>query len=185
MAFSTHLDILRIRAARNAPILGLFIRIPMWAGSVILTLQVVSTLGRNYTQAGVAVTAATVAIAVSGPWRGRLLDRHGLRRTVLPSLVVLTVCWSIAPWVGYWVLLPLIFLAGLFVVPTFSIIRQVMINAVDDERRKTALVLDSVAVELSFMIGPALGVLARRTGARRSRCWSSNCSAWSAGWRCG
>jgi len=160
VAFSTYLDILRVRAARNALILGLFIRIPMWAGSVILTLHVVSTLGHNYTQAGVVVTASTIAAAVSGPWRGRLLDRHGLRKTVLPSLIVLAVCWSIAPWVGYAVLLPVVFVAGLFVVPTFSIIRQVMINAVDDERRKTALVMDSVAVELSFMIGPALGVLA-------------------------
>lgn len=82
-----------------------------------------------------------------------------MRATVLPSLLVLTACWCVAPWVGFWALLALVFVAGLFVVPTFSIIRQVLISVVDDDRRKTALVLDSVAVELSFMIGPAIGVL--------------------------
>lgn len=160
MSFSTYADILRTPAARRALTVGLLIRIPMWAGAVIITLHVVSHLGRSYTEAGVITAAGTVAAAVSGPWRGRRLDRIGLRATVMPSLLVLTACWVLAPWVGYWALLPLAFVAGLFVVPTFSIIRQVLISAVDDERRKTALVLDSVAVELSFMIGPALGVLA-------------------------
>ncbi len=160
MSFSAYADILRTPAARRTLTVGLLIRIPMWAGAVIITLHVVSHLGRSYTEAGLVTAAGTVAAAVSGPWRGRLLDRIGLRATVLPSLLVLTACWCVAPWVGYWALVPLVFVAGLFVVPTFSIIRQVMISVVDDERRKTALVLDSVAVELSFMIGPAIGVLA-------------------------
>ena len=131
----------------------------MLAGTVTLTLHVVSHLGLSYSAAGIAAAVATVASAISGPWRGRMLDRYGLRRTVLPSLLVLAVCWSIAPFVGYWMLLPLVAVAGLFIVPTFSIIRQVLINVVDDEQRKTALVLDSIAVELSYMAGPALGVL--------------------------
>jgi len=45
-------------------------------------------------------------------------------------------------------------------VPTFSIIRQVLINAVPEHQRRTALSLDSVATEMSFMAGPALGVWA-------------------------
>ncbi len=104
--------------------------------------------------------AATIAIALSGPWRGRLLDRRGLRRVVLPSIVVAAVCWSIAPFVSYWWLLALAALAGLFVVPSFSIIRQAVIAAVDDDDRRTAISLDSVSVELSFMVGPAAGVWA-------------------------
>ncbi len=67
-------------------------------------------------------------------------------------------------------LLPLVAVAGLFIVPTFSIIRQVLINVVDDEQRKTALVLDSIAVELSYMAGPALGVLLATCGAPRWPC---------------
>ena len=126
----------------------------MWAGAVILTLHVVASLGRSYGEAGLVTAASTVAVAVSGPWRGRLLDRIGLRRTVGPSLVVQVVCWSIAPWVGYAPLIGFAALAGLFVVPTFSILRQVIIRSVPSDQRRTALSLDSSATELSFMAGP-------------------------------
>ena len=51
-------------------------------------------------------------------------------------------------------------LAGLFVIPSFSIIRQAVIAAVPEDDRRTAISLDSVAVELSFMVGPAVGVWA-------------------------
>jgi len=62
--------------------------------------------------------------------------------------------------VDYLPLLVLAALAGLFVVPTFSIIRQAVMAAVPDSDRRTALSLDSVAVEVSFMVGPLLGVWA-------------------------
>jgi predicted MFS family arabinose efflux permease len=100
-----------------------------------------------------------VALAVSGPWRGRRLDQVGLRRAVAPSLVVLAACWSVAPFLGYWPLLGLAALAGLFVVPSFSIVRQAMIHGVPEEQRTTALSIDAVVIEISFMIGPAIGVL--------------------------
>lgn len=83
----------------------------------------------------------------------------GLRRSTLPSLGILLVCWSVAPFVNYWPLLALAGLADLFMVPTFSIVRQALIAAVPGELRKTALALDSVFVEITFMVGPALGVV--------------------------
>jgi len=147
-------------AIRQALLLGLLVRMPIFAGGVVLTLHVVSTLHRSYGAAGLVSAAATIAIAISGPWRGRLLDRLGLRRVVVPSIVVAAVCWSIAPFVGYWLLLALAALAGLFVIPSFSIIRQAVIAAVPEDDRRTAISLDSVAVEMSFMVGPALGVWA-------------------------
>ncbi len=160
MQLSVYRPVLAVPDARLGLLLGLFIRVPMFAGGVILTLHVVGALQRSYGAAGLVTTAATVAIAVSGPWRGRLLDRRGLRRVVLPSLVVQALCWSVAPWVDYWWLLGLAAMGGLFVVPTFSIIRQVIINAVPEDQRRTALSLDSIATEVSFMAGPALGVWA-------------------------
>jgi len=147
-------------ALRQALVLGVLVRMPIFAGGVVLTLHVVSTLHRSYGAAGLVSAAATIAIAISGPWRGRLLDRLGLRRVVVPSIVVAAVCWSIAPFVGYWLLLSLAALAGLFVIPSFSIIRQAVIAAVPEDDRRTAISLDSVAVELSFMVGPAAGVWA-------------------------
>ena len=150
--------VLAVRDTRNALVLGLLIRVPMFAGTVLLTLHVVIALGRSYGQAGLVAAAATVAIAISGPWRGRMLDRLGLRRTVAPSLVIQAVCWSIAPFVDYLPLTALAALAGLFVVPTFSILRQVIIRSVPENRRRSALSLDSAATEAAFMAGPALGV---------------------------
>ncbi len=158
MDLGAYRPVLANRETRNALLLGFLIRVPMWAGGILLTLHTVSALGRSYGEAGLVTAAATIAIAISGPWRGRLLDRVGLRRTVGPSLVVQAVCWSIAPWVGYVPLLVLAALAGLFVVPTFSIIRQVILRSVAEDQRRTALSLDSSATELSFMAGPAIGV---------------------------
>ena len=158
MDLGAYRPVLANRDTRQALLLGFLIRVPMWAGAVILTLHVVTSLGRSYGEAGLVTAASTVAVAVSGPWRGRLLDRIGLRRTVGPSLVVQVVCWSIAPWVGYAPLIGFAALAGLFVVPTFSILRQVIIRSVPSDQRRTALSLDSSATELSFMAGPAIGV---------------------------
>ena len=160
MGFSTYAELARNPVVRRILLLGIVIRVPLWAAGIVLTLHVVTHLDRSYTEAGLVEMVLSVALAASGPWRGRRLDRIGLRATLTPSLVVLTATWTIAPWVGYWVLLGFVALAGLFVVPTFSIVRQVLIGAVPDEQRTAVLSVDSVVVELSFMIGPVVGVLA-------------------------
>jgi MFS family permease len=159
MGFATYAELARIRVVRRILVLGLFVRIPMWASAVVLTLHVVGHLDRSYTEAGVLEMVYSLALAVSGPWRGRRLDRVGLRAALVPSLVVLAACWSVAPWLDYWELLALVAVAGLFMMPTFSIVRQVLIGAVPDTQRTAVLSVDSVVVEFSFMIGPVLGVL--------------------------
>jgi MFS family permease len=160
MGFSTYAELARNPVVRRILGLGLLVRIPMWAAGVVLTLHVVTHLDRSYTEAGVVEMVYALALAVSGPWRGRRLDRIGLRATLTPSLVVLTACWCVAPWLGYWFLLGFVAVAGLFIMPIFSIVRQVLINAVPDAQRTAVLSVDSVVVEISFMIGPVLGVLA-------------------------
>ena len=163
MQLDNYRRVLGLRAARQVLVLGVLVRIPLFASSVVLTLHVVSSLHRDYGSAGLVSAIATICLAVSGPWRGRLLDRLGLRRVIAPSILVTAACWSIAPFTGYWPLLGLAALAGLFVIPTFSIIRQAIIATVPDDDRRTALALDSMAVEISFMIGPLLGVWAATT----------------------
>jgi len=160
VSLSPYRRALSSRPLRTILVLGVLVRGPVFASGVLLTVHVVTTLGRSYGAAGALSAAATVAIAVSGPWRGRLLDRLGLRRVVLPSVLVAVVCWSIAPFVGYWPLLVLAVVAGLFVIPTFSITRQAVIASVAETDRRTAIALDSASVELSFMIGPAVAVWA-------------------------
>ncbi|MBN9619013.1 MAG: MFS transporter, partial [Actinobacteria bacterium] len=159
MGLEAYRGVLARRDVRRLLALSFALRVPLWAGNVVLTLHVVTHLHRSYGMAGLLTGVATVALTISGPWRGRLLDRRGLRATVVPSLVVLTLCWSVAPFVGYWPLLVLVWVAGLFVVPSFSVVRQGLIHAVDDSQRKSALAIDAVTVEVSFMVGPVLGVL--------------------------
>lgn len=160
MGLAAYRSVLRLPAVRRVLLVGMVIRIPLWAGNVVLTLHVVTHLHESYGPAGALSGAATVALAISAPWRGRRLDRLGLRRAVLPSLVVLSACWSVAPFVSYWPLLFLAFFANLFNVPSFTAVRQALIHVTDESQRRAALAIDSVAIEITFMIGPALGVLA-------------------------
>lgn len=159
MGIQAYRSILALREVRRVLWLSIVVRVPMWAGNVVMTLHVVTHLHRSYSAAGLLVGVATVTLAISSPWRGRRLDRVGLRRAVAPSLLVLAACWSVAPFVSFWPLLVLAGFGGLFVIPSFSIVRQALMHAVPDSMRKTALSVDSVVIEISFMIGPVLGVL--------------------------
>src|SRR4051812_2844391 len=159
MGIDAYRSALRRPVVRRVLVLGIVMRIPLWATNVVLTLHVVSHLHRSYGAAGLVSAVVTIALSISAPWRGRRLDKVGLRKAVAPSLVVLAVCWSIAPFVSYVPLLGLAALAGLFTVPTFSIVRQALMSAVEPEERKTVLSMDSIAIEISFMVGPAAGVL--------------------------
>lgn len=159
MNFQTYAELWRIPDVRRILVLGVFLRIPMPASAVIVTLHVVGPLDRSYAEAGLVSTVLAIAMAISNPWLGRLLDRVGLRRTVLLPLTVLPFAWSIAPWVGYVPLLGLVAVAGLFTVPSFSIVRQVMLRSVGPGKRTAALSADSVMTELCFMVGPLIGVL--------------------------
>jgi predicted MFS family arabinose efflux permease len=159
VTFSTYAALTRNPVVRRILVLGFVLRVPLWAANVAVTLHVVTHLHRSYTEAGVVSMVAAGALAISSPWRGGRLDRIGLRASVAPSLVVNAAAWAVAPFVGYWPMLVLVALADLFAVPSFSIIRSVLIAAVSEEERTTALSIDSVATEVSFMVGPVLGVL--------------------------
>lgn len=159
MNFAAYADLWRASAVRQAVVLGALGKAPWFATQMILTLHVVRRLGEPYAAAGVLSAVFTVAVGLASPWRGRLLDRVGLRRTLLPSLVITPPAFVVAPFLPFWALLPLMVVVGLFAVPWFVLTRQVVLAAVGPEQRRTALALDSVVTELAFMIGPALGIL--------------------------
>ncbi len=160
MDFSAYRRLWAIPVIRNTLLVGVLSRLPQFAMGLVLTLHVVGNLDDRYSAAGVVAGVFTVAAAIAGPWRGHLLDRHGLRRTLVPSVAVLFPVWAIAPFVGYWALLGLIVVAGAMTFPVFSVVRQVLVTNVPPDLRRSALSLDSAIVELSFMAGPALGVMA-------------------------
>ena len=147
--------VLNVPGVLGLQVLATLARIPAASAGLVLTLHVVGPLGRSYAQAGVIAAAVTVGGAVGAPWRGRAVDRFGLRLAVMPSIVVEAIVWGLAPQVSYPVLLVLAVIGGLLGLPIFSVVRQSLTALVPIDQRRTALALDSVTTELSFIVGPA------------------------------
>jgi MFS family permease len=167
MPLERYRAVLRAPGVRRLLIVGFLARSPVIAVSAALTLHVVLTLHRDYASAGLAATALTFASAVGSPWRGRAIDRLGLRRALLPAVVIGGGTWLLAPFASYPQLLVLSVVGGLFGLPSFAVVRQALSVAVPPEQRRTALALDSISVELSFMTGPAIAVVAASTWSTR------------------
>lgn len=159
MNLSGYLELLRDGRIRRLFVVAFFARMPPMAVPLAFTLLVVKELDGTYTQAGIVSAAATIGAAIGSPWRGRRIDRVGLRRAVLPSIVVVGLLYPVAVFAPYWLLVPTAFGMGLFLIPIFSVMRQSLSVMVPEEQRRTAFSADSVVTEASFIIGPAVGVL--------------------------
>lgn len=159
MNFAAYREILAVKAVRNLLVVAMFARIPHAAAGVLLTLHVVETMNLGYAAAGIVAAAITVGMAIGAPWRGRLVDIYGLRRALAPSVIAEIVVWSSAPFLNFQLLIVVAFIGGLFAVPIFSVVRQALGVMVPGEQRRTAYALDSMGGEITFMIGPATGVL--------------------------
>ena len=134
-------------------------RIPVSATSMVLTLHVVLTLHHSYGAAGLVGAAGTVGLAVGAPLTGRFVDAFGLRGMVVITTVGYGAYWLTAWLLPYPMLLVLSFAGGLLALPVMSIGRQALAALVPESDRRAAFSLDSVSVEMSFMVGPAAGVL--------------------------
>ncbi len=156
--WNSYRAVLAVPAVRRAVLVGFLVRMPMFTIGLLVTVHCVTTLHRTYAEAGIATSVLLATMAVGGPWRGRLLDRFGLRRVVAPSLAVQVLTAVLVPFVGYHPLLVVLALSGLFVVPGHALIRQSLITSVPSDQRRTALSLDGMVLELSAAIGPALAV---------------------------
>ncbi|MGJ3507719.1 MFS transporter [Enemella sp. A6] len=153
-------EVLSHPTIRTAVIVGFFGRMPYFSSGLVVTLHVVQTMGRGYAEAGLATAALMLAIGVAGPWRGRMLDRYGLRRVVLPSVFIQAAYAAIAPHLDFGPFLIAQVVAGLFTIPLQSILRQAVISAAPDEMRRTALSVDAMTLEVSAGIAPAIAVAA-------------------------
>ena len=159
MSLAPYSQLLRRHGVLRLVLVALVARIPHAATGVVVTLHVVGTLGRGYAQAGVVAAAMTIGMAVGAPWRGRRVDSIGLRRALLPSVVIEAAVWVVAPFLSYAALIGAAFVAGVFLVPVFSVVRQSLGVLVPFAEQRTAFALDSVGTELTFMLAPTLGVL--------------------------
>lgn len=151
--------VLGLPGVRALMLLTFFARIPLSAAGMILTLHVAVELGRGYGAAGLVSGVATVGIALGAPVMGRVVDRFGLRPMVAATTVTESLFWLAGPLLPYPLLLVAGLVGGFMVLPAMSISRQAIPALVPEDLRRTAYSLDSILTELSFMVGPALGVL--------------------------
>ncbi|MEO8220059.1 MAG: MFS transporter [Specibacter sp.] len=161
--FAAYRQILAVGTVRRLLIIAMFARIPHAAAGVLLTLHVVETLKLSYAAAGTVAAAITIGMAIGAPWRGRMVDIYGLRRALVPSIIAEATIWSVAPFLNFQLLIVAAFIGGLFAVPIFSVVRQALGVMVPPEQRRTAYALDSMGGEITFMIGPAAGVMLATT----------------------
>jgi predicted MFS family arabinose efflux permease len=152
-------DVLRLPGVAALTAVAFLARIPATASAITLTLHVVLTLDHGYGSAGLVGAAATVGMAIGAPLLGRLVDRRGLRPMVAFTTAAEAVFWSIAPGLPFAGLLVGAFLGGLLGLPVYSVVRQSLASMVAPEQRRPAFALDSMSVELSFIVGPAAGTV--------------------------
>ena len=159
MRLTPYRTVLRLPGMRTFMLIALVSRIPATMTSVALTLSVVLDRRLGYGTAGAVSAAFTVGIAVGSPLLGRMIDRRGPRPVLLVTGLAATAFWSAAPALPVDALFPAAFAAGLLQVPIMALARQSLAARVPEEHRRQAFALDSMAVEFSFMVGPALAVL--------------------------
>jgi len=140
-------------------VLALLARVPASAAAITLTLHVVLTLGLGYAAAGAVAAASTIGMAIGSPLLGRLIDRRGLRTTLALGVVVEGAFWSAAPFLPYPALIVGALVCGVLGLPLYSVIRQVLAALVPGVQRRPAFAIDSMSVELSYIVGPAVGTL--------------------------
>jgi MFS family permease len=143
---------------RSLMLFGLLSRIPATAAGMVVTLHVVTSLGLGYAQAGAAGAAGMAGVGVGSPLAGNLVDRLGLRPVLVVTTVAQGAYWAVAPSLGYRWLIVSAFVSGVFSIPLFTVMRQFLAAMVPQEQRRTAYALDSMAVEVAYMTGPALAV---------------------------
>ena len=159
MHLTPYRTVLRIPGMRLFMLVALIARIPMTATSTALTLGVVFDRHLGYGAAGAVSAAFTVGLAVGSPLLGRAVDRRGPRPVLCATGVAAFAFWTTSSLLPYSWLLPAAAVGGALQVPVMGLVRQSLAAKVPEEQRRQAYSLDSMAVELSFMVGPALAVL--------------------------
>lgn len=140
---------------------GLIARFPssMVGLSTILAVQ---TLYGSYTAAGFVSAANIISVAIGAPLLGRLVDRYGQSKVMLPSTLasvtaLLGLIFSAQAHAPLWVLAILAALAGGLGGSMGSLVRSRWSNILDrPDEIHTAFSLEAAADEVAYMVGPVL-----------------------------
>lgn len=144
-------------------LLGFFSKIAVVAIPVVMNLGVVLGLDRGFGAAGLVIALWTVGVAIGGPVQGRMMDKYGVRPVLIVSLTGQALFWGIGPSMSYGVLSVAAVGCGLLNLPGFAVVRLRLAVAIPEEQRHTAFALDAMTSNISYMVGPALGVTVATT----------------------
>lgn len=162
-------DLLGHREARWPLLLSMVARLT--PGMMILALVLLlREAGYSYAAAGLVSAGHQVGVGIASPVQGRLVDRFGQWRILLPDAVgYLAGTISLALAVGGGVQVPA--LVAIAVVtgalfPPVTAASRVLLSRLfpTGQLRETAFALSSISVELGFVLGPLLAVWVAEAG---------------------
>ncbi len=159
MSFRKYQKVLAIPQVLPATFFMFVAGLPLTIMTLTLSLHVLNDMGGSYFDAGLVGTATALGFAVGSPLLGRMMDRHGLRPVVAICGALSTIAWVLLPLVNYALFVALAFAAGVFTIPTGSLSRQFVASLVPEDQRRPAYSLNTMLMELSFVITPAIGIL--------------------------
>jgi len=148
-------------ARPGVPSLLLFVvlaRMPISAAPIVLTLHVVLDLDRGFASSGVAAASIAIGSAIGAPLMGRAVDRIGLRPVAAGTGAAEAGFWLSVDHLPYPALVVAAFLGGLVAIPVWSLPRQSLSALLPPSLRQAGFSLDSMLVEISFAVGPAIGI---------------------------
>lgn len=131
----------------------------------ISTILLVAAHGEGYAVGGAASGAVVIGAAIAGPFWSRAADRVGQSRvlpialaTLVVSAALLLLCVEFD--VPSWTWIAAAFLVGASAIDAGALVRARWIHLLDDgAKRHTALALEAVLDEFTFVIGPPLVTL--------------------------
>ena len=147
---------------------GFLARLPISMVTLGIVLMV-SARTDSYGLAGGISAALVVASCLAALLQGRLIDRLGQARVLLPAAAVCTVSLSLLVWAveaGHRVPLPHVFaaLAGATMPAVGAAVRARWTHVLDDPaQRQTAFALEAVVDEAVFLSGPPLATVLATT----------------------
>jgi MFS family permease len=139
-------------------------RFPIGIDALALVLLVREELG-SYASAGAVAGAFAAGGALGAPVQGRLMDRHGqgllLGMAIFHALGLIAVVALILLGAPLGVLIAGGAVAGCAIPPISSVMRTLWPDLLDDpEEVRTAFAIDSVAIEMVFVLGPLITAVA-------------------------
>jgi MFS family permease len=155
-----YIDILRSRYVSALVLSSLLARLPVGINALAIVLYLREQTG-SFAIAGAVSGTLAAGSGIGAPVQGRLVDRIGARRVLVPLACVHAV--GLGAIVAFAelgeptaLLLLCGFVAGFAVPPTSSVLRSLWPDLLEPRLHRTAYALDSTLIEVIFISGPLL-----------------------------